>query len=113
MDLHVEQRGDVLIIDPMETRIDAHVAPEFKRRGLELISQGHKKLLVDLSKVEFVDSSGLGALVSFLKALGREGAIALVGMAPAVREVFRLTRLQRVFQIFPSVEEALQYLNSS
>jgi len=111
MRLEEEKRGDVLVIRPLEARIDAHGAPEFKRRGLELIGQGNKKVLIDLSAVDFVDSSGLGALVSFLKALGREGTVALCGLKGTVREVLKLTRLERVFQLFSEEEEALRALS--
>lgn len=110
MRLEEEKKGGILVIRPLEARIDARGAPEFKRRGLELIGQSNKKVLVDLSAVDFVDSSGLGALVSFLKALGREGIVALCSLKGTVREVLKLTRLESVFHIFSDEEEALRAL---
>lgn len=107
----MRQQGDITVIRPQDPRIDASIAPEFKRRGLELISMGKGKVIVDLSQVKFIDSSGLGALVSFVKAVGRNGNIALVGLTPGVKEILRLTRLDRVFQIFSSEKEALGHLS--
>ena len=57
--------------------------------------------------VTFVDSAGLCCLVSILKALPSGGRVRLVGVQPAVKILFDLTRLERIFPMFPTVEEAL------
>jgi anti-anti-sigma factor len=64
--MQLEQRnaGEALVVTPLEERLDARVATDFKERMAELIASGNSKIVLDLSKVEFIDSSGLGAIVS-------------------------------------------------
>jgi anti-sigma B factor antagonist len=78
---------------------------------LQLVEQGHRRLVVDMSEVSFIDSSGLGALVSALKALktqGRNGDIRLAGVQQPVVALLEIIRLQRVFTSYPSVELAVR-----
>ena len=64
--------------------------------------------MIDLQDVRFVDSSGLGSLVSgFKNASARNGNLKLSGLQPQVKSMFELTRLHRVFEIFPGAEEAV------
>ena len=58
--------------------------------------------------MEFLDSSGLGAVVGSMKQLGRSRRLDLAGLTPTVEKVFRITRMDRVFRIFPSVEAAVE-----
>jgi anti-sigma B factor antagonist len=60
--------------------------------------------------VRFIDSSGLGAIVSMLKLIGREGDLVLCGVTDPVMSLFKLTRMDRVFQMFPSEHDALAAL---
>ncbi len=69
--------------------------------------KGENRIVPDLAAVRFVDSSGIGALVSALKALGGKGDIVLCGVAAPVAQMFSLARLDRLFQTFPRREEAL------
>ena len=69
---------------------------------------GNKNILVDLKDVRFIDSSGLGALVSgFKNAISHQGNLKLSSLQPQVKSMFELTRLHRVFEIFASTSEAL------
>lgn len=104
MQLETKQQDGALVITPMERRIDAHVAPAFRAHLLERIDQGAKRLVIDLARVEFMDSSGLGALVSALKRLGRDGELQVSALTPAVRSMFELTRLHRVIPIVDKVD---------
>lgn len=88
-------------------RLDASVAPVFKQAVLKVIESGETRLVLDLGGVEFIDSSGLGAMVSILKALGGSGSIAVCNGRVGVLSLFRLTRMDKVFSIFPSREEAV------
>ncbi|WP_020675643.1 STAS domain-containing protein [Geopsychrobacter electrodiphilus] len=107
MQLKTVEIGDIVLIEIEEERMDAHNSGTFKEQMLALFAQGKNKLIIDLSAVRFVDSSGLGALVSgFKNASTREGNLKLCGLQPQVRSMFELTRLHRVFEIFSSVEEA-------
>jgi anti-anti-sigma factor len=110
--MQIEERtaGNILIVKPLEKRIDASLAPEFKGLMIDRIGAGNTKILLDLSDVEFIDSSGLGAIVSSLKALGGKGDFAICCLKETVSSLFRLTRMDRIFQIFASEEEALKTL---
>ncbi len=89
-------------------RLNATSAPALKARMHELVSRGHVELVCDLSAVSFLDSSGLAALVSGLKATREAGGwIKLAGLNLQVRSIFSLTRLERVFELYPDVEAAL------
>jgi anti-sigma B factor antagonist len=91
-----------------EERLDAHNSSELKDYLLRLLESGSVRLVVDLSEVRFIDSSGLGALLSGYKNAGlRHGSLVLAGLQPRVQSMFELTRLHRVFEIYPSTEEVL------
>lgn len=87
-------------------RLDAAVAPEVRGSLKDLIQAGAGKVLIDLSGVKFLDSSGISVLVGAMKeATSRGGRIALLKVPPTVRSLLELTRLHRVFDSFE--EEAL------
>ncbi|MEJ7928849.1 STAS domain-containing protein [Ramlibacter sp. AN1015] len=109
--LQLDRHDGVAVIAPRRARLDAAAAPSFRKEALELIEQGERRLIVDLSAVEFVDSSGLGALVSILKALGARGEMAVYGARGSVVALFKLTRMDRVFDILPDRQAALARLN--
>ncbi|RLA94064.1 MAG: anti-sigma factor antagonist [Deltaproteobacteria bacterium] len=111
MEIQVEKRGDVLVVKPLDKRLDALIASEFKDRVLQCIDEEKvKKVVLDLSKVEFVDSSGLGAIVSILKHVIREGRLVLCSLQKAVDELMGLTRLYRIFETAKDVKEALEVI---
>jgi len=108
MILKIEESGDVVLIEVKEERLDAHNSSDLKTQMLNLFDEGKSQLVVDLSEVRFVDSSGLGALVSgFKNASARSGNLKLCGLQPQVKSMFELTRLHRVFEILPGAEEAI------
>ena len=81
---------------------------DFKRGLLDLIEKGTPNIVVNLDRVQFADSSMLGALVSALKVATRKrGDLRISGLNPPVRAIFELTRLYRVFEIFENEEEAI------
>jgi anti-sigma B factor antagonist len=80
-------------------RIDAAIAIEFKESVRRLIDGGSGPVILDLSQVDFLDSSGLGAVVAVMKILGPERPLQLAGLRPSVAKVFRLTRMDRIFTI--------------
>ncbi|MCH9670763.1 MAG: STAS domain-containing protein [Gammaproteobacteria bacterium] len=97
----------ILVLKVCDSRVDAHNAAEFKSTVAEFVSNGNNKIALDLSEVEFIDSSGLGAIVAGLKAVGREGSFSIFGLQSATLSMFRMTRMDKVFQIFESESEAL------
>lgn len=100
----------VLVLTPRVHRIEAANASAFKSAVVDWINQGHRKIVVDLSHVEFIDSSGLGAVISSLKNLGGDGQLALCGIQRPVMNLFRLTRMNRIFQLFDTRNEAVSHL---
>lgn len=109
MNLYSEKKKDATIIFVREERLDAHNSGDLKAELAGLFEGKEKNILVDLKDVKFIDSSGLGALVSgFKNAISHQGSLKLSGLQPQVRSMFELTRLHRVFEIFNSSEEAME-----
>jgi anti-sigma B factor antagonist len=103
--------GDVFIAKVLESRIAADVAARFKADLIDYVNKGHRKFVLDLSEVTFIDSSGLGALIASLKVIGDDGEIALCGAREAVASMFKLTRMNKVFRMFNSPEDAAAALS--
>jgi anti-sigma B factor antagonist len=79
-----------------------------KDRIHKILEDGAHNLIVDLGQVQFIDSSGLGALLSGYKNANlRSSAFALAGLQPRVKSMLELTRLHRVFDIYPGLQDAL------
>ena len=111
MQIDVGQRNGAAVLRPAGARVDLQVAGEFRTALLEVIDAGHHRLVIDMGDVHFVDSSGLGALVSALKTLRllkRDGDIRLANVQPPVVALLEIIRLHRVFSSYPSVDQAVQ-----
>lgn len=104
--------SNALIVKLSQPRLDAKIAVTFKDQITALINEGNSSLILDLSGVDFVDSSGLGAIVTCLKILGRKGDLVISGVKNDVMTMFVLTRMDRVFQLFPTVEDATKALDA-
>jgi anti-sigma B factor antagonist len=87
--------------------IDVYTAPKLRERLIELVNSGQRNVVVDLGRVEFLDSTGLGVLVGAHRRLkARDGSLNLVCPHERLLKVFRITGLDTVFDIHSSVEEA-------
>jgi anti-anti-sigma factor len=112
MEFFREEQNDVVVISVSLKRATLVEAEEFKQVLVNDIQRGFKKIVVDLSSCEFIDSTFLGSLVVSLKKLtGLGGDLRLVGFQPAVHSMFELTRMYRVFESFNSAQEAVQSFN--
>jgi len=111
MQLQQSKMVDVLIVRPLEKRIDAATATEFKQKMSDWIDAGNRKIVLNLAEVDFIDSSGLGAIVSSLKKIGGDGDLVICAVRETVMSLFRLTRMNRVFDILPSEDEAVRSLS--
>ena len=109
MKLDCEHNGDILVIRALDDRIDAAGAIQFKERMREIVAVPSKRVVLDMSNVGFLDSSGLGAVVSVMKALGPLRRLELSGLTPTVEKVFRLTRMDSVFIIHKAMPEGLRH----
>lgn len=101
------QRGDARIVTVNAERIDAAVAIQFKEDMRDQTADGPNRIILDLSGVKFIDSSGLGAIVAAMKQLDEGRRLELAGLSPMVDKVFRLTRMDTVFTLFPSLDDAM------
>jgi anti-sigma B factor antagonist len=106
MNLSAEARDEAVIVHVEEERLDAAIAIRFKDQIRELTQEPSARVILDMSKVAFLDSSGLGAVVAVMKALAPERRLELSGLTPNVEKVFRLTRMDSVFRIHPSLDQA-------
>jgi anti-sigma B factor antagonist len=99
-------RDTAAILRVRETRIDAAAAIRFKDRVRELTADMPARVVLDLQDVQFLDSSGLGAVVAAMKLLGPGSKLELAALTPGVERVFRLTRMDTVFAIHPDADMA-------
>ena len=99
--------GQVAVVIP-EGRLDLASASEFKQALNDAVNAGDRILVVDLSKVPFVDSSGLGALISGMKATRLAGGdLRIAQVGEQARLILELTTLDKVMKLYPTVEEAI------
>ncbi len=108
MDLSVETRGDILVVYANQDRIDAAGAIQFKERMREFVQTPCPRVILDMSKVAFLDSSGLGAVVAVMKLLGPDRKLELSGLTATVQKVFRLTRMDTIFTIHDALPSGLR-----
>lgn len=101
----------VHIVDATE-RLDAASVSGFKEKVKGIIKSEDTLVIVDFSATKFIDSAGLGALVSILKMASQQSnvKIALVALSPQINQVFELTKLYRLFDIFENVAKAKEAL---
>ncbi len=108
MNLQSHMLNEWKVLVPDEPRLDAYVAEEFKKRLLEAIEDGTRHLVLDLSGVEFMDSSGLGAIVYCLQRMAENGSLAIAGAQEPVALMLRLTHMDKVFVVVDEPENVLQ-----
>ena len=113
MQLQTQTRPRVISVLVLEDRIDAASAIQFKERMRDITATGTQRVVLDLARVQFLDSSGLGAIVAVKKLLGPDRAMDLSGLTPTVEKVFRLTRMDSIFTIHPSLEVAVAHAASA
>jgi anti-sigma B factor antagonist len=107
MQTAVEQIGDVTIVTVIEEQLDAGNSDDF-RQDLAPVLKDCRKLVLDLGRVQFVDSRGCGAILSCLKQLSaNSGDLKLCNVTKYVRTVFDLIRLHKICEIVGSKGEAL------
>lgn len=109
MNLETQHQGEIIVIRVTDDRIDAASAIQFKERMREIISTPSVRVVLDMSNVGFLDSSGLGAVVAVMKALGPVRRLELSGLTTTVEKVFRLTRMDSVFVIHKSLPAGLRH----
>jgi len=113
MKIEAETIDGILVLTPCDPIIDASSAADFKSQLVAWIQEGNARLLLDLSFIEFIDSSGLGAIISLLKLVDGKGDISLCGIREQVMSLFKLTRMDRIFRFYASSAEAVGAMNAA
>lgn len=104
----VDKQEKYLLIQLHETKLDATVSPQLKSEFVTLNAEGHKNMILDMSQVKYIDSSGLSSiLVGNRLANDSEGAFVLAGITDHVMKLIKISQLDSVLEILPTVQEAV------
>ncbi|AYV22816.1 MULTISPECIES: STAS domain-containing protein [Vibrio] len=106
MNYEVSNNDLFTVVEVQESRFDAKLAPTFRQSMEDIQGDIKPNLLLDLSNVNFMDSSGLGAVMAVYKLL-RDRQIAIVGAKQPVRDLLKLTRMDRLVKTYDTVEDAM------
>ena len=97
-----------LPIIELEGEVDVYTAPQLKQQMISMLEGGARDLVVNLTKVDYLDSTALGVLIGGLKRMREmEGNMVLVCPSPRIRRVFEITGLDKIFDIYNTEDEAL------
>ena len=109
MDLKLAHHAkDGIEVIDVQGEIDMYTAPRLRELLINLVSKGSYQLVVDLGKVGFLDSTGLGVLVGGLRRVrAHDGSLDLVCMQQRILKIFRITGLTEVFGIYETVDQAI------
>ena len=108
MGFRVLQNGEVTLVE-VEGQLIVGNRQELKQQVLDRLEGGDRKFVIDFANTGYIDSSGLGALVTIAKRVREAGGqIRLAGLNDDLRSLFELTKLDTLFAIYPGIEEALQ-----
>lgn len=100
------------VID-LEGEVDVYTAPEVKKNIISLLEQGERHVIVNLTAVDYLDSTALGVLIGGLKRLREhDGTLDLICPNPRIRRIFEITGLDKIFDIYDTEEEALEKLKA-
>jgi anti-sigma B factor antagonist len=105
--MNITDHSGITVVALEEDRLDAAMAVLFKDKMRDVADSGASHIVLDMSRVAFMDSSGLGAVVAVMKHVGREKVFEIAALTPTVEKVFKLTRMDSVFRIHGSVDAAL------
>jgi anti-sigma B factor antagonist len=112
MEMTTEKVGEVTVVELRGEQLDASNVMDFKR-DIAPVLEANSLVVFDLGHLRFVDSSGLGAILSCLRRLnGAGGELMLCGLAKPVRALFELVRMHKIFDIYPTRDEAVRSLHA-
>jgi anti-sigma B factor antagonist len=107
MDITIRESGEIIIMD-INGEIDLYNAPDIKESIKGQIESGKTNIIINLDKVSYIDSSGIGVLISSLSNLKKAGgSLKIINVYASVRKVFELTKLTSFFDIYDGEAEAL------
>ncbi len=106
MNINIKEEGDAKVLT-LEGRLDLASGKDLKEEIVKICKSGVTRIHLNLEQVEFINSSGLGALISTMKEVRlNKGRLTLSDLAPYVKEIFDITQLTHVFEIHPSERDA-------
>jgi anti-sigma B factor antagonist len=109
--VNVRESGEDAYVVELGGEIDVYTSPKVKDAITELIDQGHYNLVINLEKVRYIDSTGLGVLIGGLKRVREHGgSVSLVCTNPQIRKIFDITGLVKIFGIYDDEAEAQKAL---
>jgi anti-sigma B factor antagonist len=112
-DIKTEKLRDDAYVIALAGEVDLYTAPEFKQQLLEVVGQGGKEVVVDLSDTTFIDSTTLGVLVGGVKRLRPNGGqLSLVCSDRNITKIFEITGLDKVFPIYATRNEAVEEIDA-
>jgi anti-sigma B factor antagonist len=108
LDVRAEREPDATVVR-LTGEVDLRTSPQLRARFLELIEERPRRIILDLTNVDYIDSSGVGTVVELKRrAMRNESKVVLVGLQRRVRSLFEITRLDKFFTITDSIDEARQ-----
>lgn len=111
MKYSVEKGDNHAVLIPHEEKLDSLKAPVLKTEFLTLLQTGPQNMVLDLSEVKYVDSSGLSAILVANRAANEaDGTLVLVGVAEHVMKLIRIAKLDQVLNILPTRQEGVEFI---
>lgn len=108
MNFEKEQYPTCVIFRPLDPRVDSLVAPEFRQSVIQLAGESNQPVVVDLINVDFMDSSGLGALIGCYKLVQGSGGLSLCNVHENVQELLSLTHMDKIFVVHSDLDSLNQ-----
>ena len=108
MEVEIDRFDDICAVTFKDSRLDAKSSILFREKIKNMIDNNNTNIILDFNKINFIDSSGLGAIVSVLKLIGRNGKLVLCGISPIVMNSFVRTKMDKVFIMKSDKEDALK-----
>ncbi|GAB4269108.1 MAG: STAS domain-containing protein [Candidatus Rifleibacteriota bacterium] len=107
--IDVRPKGNDVTLIVLRGEIGTETVNQFKDKIDQIVAEGKNKLIMDFQEVNYLNSMGLGVVAATLKKVKKsKGDLKLINLSPAVQELFELTRLTKVFEIYDSEESALK-----
>jgi anti-sigma B factor antagonist len=107
MSFEVRAVGEVTVVEPTDGRIDLETSAAFKSALDELLADGRVRMVLNLSRVAFMDSAGLGAIMSVYRQVDGKGSLQVCGLQPRIKTLFDITRLTRVIGLHADEAQAV------
>ncbi len=107
----IDKQDKYSLLQLHEENLNSLIAPDLKSEFVFLCNEGVPNLILDLTNVKYVDSSGLSAILTANRLWQEQGSFILTGIThPSVKKLIEISRLESIFKIIPTVEESIDYI---